>query len=505
MIVLGGWLLLPTPAAAFFGSADDCPTDGHTIDALINAYICPLSRTLSQLVFYPIPPIPLIVAALFTVSIVLTVYLRFINLRGLGTAWRVLRGDHDDPKAPGEITHFQALSAALSGTVGLGNIAGVAVAIAIGGPGAAVWMIVAGILAMATKFCECTLGHKYRRIHADGSVSGGAMYYLSRGLAERGSPKLGRALAVMFAIFCIGGAIGAGNMFQANQAYEQIVSISGGVLDDAGYGWLFGLVLAVIVALVIIGGIRSIAKVTEAVVPFMGILYIAACTVILIIHADALDDALLEILGQAFRPEAGYGGAIGVMIWGVQRATFSNEAGMGSAPIAYAAVRSRNPFSVGYIALLEPLIDTVLVCGMTALVIVTSGVYMDGEGLRGVQLTSRAFASAVDWFPYVLSLAICLFAFSTMITWSYYGLKSWNYLFGEKPLTGNIFKIIFCAFIIIGAAADLHEVIAFSDSMIFLMTFPNIIGLALLAPALKHDLFHKHPLHSPSQPSPSQP
>lgn len=497
MIVLSVLLpavLLPDHAWASLGTANDCPDSDtvrqntDSIDSLINAYICPVSRSVSKVVFVSLPfvPLPLVVAVLFLAGVFLTFYLRCINLRGLKTAWDIAWGKADDPKAPGEITHFQALSTALSGTVGLGNIGGVAAAISVGGPGATFWMIIAGFFSMATKFCECTLGHKYRQVAADGTVSGGAMHYLSRGLAEHGRPRLGRLLATAFAVFCVGGAIGAGNMFQANQAFEQISFLSNGALAEGGHGWKFGVALALLVAVVIIGGIRLIARVTETIVPFMGLLYITACLVILVIHADALPAAIVSIFTEAFNPRSAYGGMIGVMIWGIQRATFSNESGMGSAPIAYAAVRSRHSFSVGYISLLEPLIDTIIVCTMTALVIITSGVYLDNTGIRGVQLTSSAFASAVDWFPYVLSVAICLFAFSTLITWSYYGLKSWTYLFGEK--SGTLFKIIFCLFIVVGASASLTEVILFSDSMLFLMTVPNIIGLIFLVPTLKRHL-----------------
>ena len=463
------------------------------LDQRINETIAPLSDAVTGFVFYTVSVgetrFPVIVVWLILTAVIFTFYFRFINFWGFAHAISVVRGRHTCRSEAGEVTHFQALTAALSGTVGLGNIAGVAAAIALGGPGATLWMIIAAFFGMASKFLECSLGAKYREVHEDGTVSGGAMYYLSRGLADHGLPRLGRVLATFFAVMCVGGALGAGNMFQANQAFQQVSAATG---DAVGFfnesGWLFGLILAGIVALVIIGGIKSIAHVTEFVVPFMGLFYVLSSVVILFIHADQVPTALRAIFVGAFTPEAGYGGLIGVLMWGFQRATFSNEAGIGSAPIAYSAVQTDEPLSVGFVSLLEPFIDTVIICSMTALVIVISGVYLDGEGLRGVEMTSAAFASAFDWFPYLLAVAVTLFAFSTIITWSYYGLKSWTYLFGENPASGHIFKLIFCTFTVIGASMELGKVIGFSDAMIFAMALPNGIGMFILARGVKRDL-----------------
>lgn len=470
-----------------------------SLDARIDAILSPLADTVSGAIFYAIPvgeaQVRLIVVWLIVVAVSFTLYLRFINLWGFRHAIDIMLGKYSDASQPGEVSHFRALSAALSGTVGLGNIAGVAVAIAVGGPGATLWMIVAGFFGMASKFSECTLGVKYRVLHADGTVSGGPMYYLSRGLAEIGLPRLGRGLAVCFAMACVGGAIGAGNMFQANQAYQQFVIVTGGeasLFHDQG--WLFGLILAVVVGLVIIGGIKSIAQVTARIVPFMGITYLLAGLVIVATHAERIPAAILTIVEGAFTPAAGFGGLIGVLMMGFQRATFSNEAGIGSAPIAYASIRTSEPVSAGFLSLLEPFIDTIIICTMTAFVIVLSGVYLekeiylDGNALGGVLMTSAAFAQTIDWFPYVLALVVTLFAVSTIITWSYYGLKCWTYLFGETRRVDQAFKVLFLAFTVMGSAMSLRSIIDFSDAMIFAMAFPNAIGLYLLSGKLRADL-----------------
>jgi AGCS family alanine or glycine:cation symporter len=498
LLLAGG---LSSVGQAAPGEAPDvAPALFENLDARIDGFVAPVADRLSAVIFYAVPvgeaQVRLIVVWLVLAALVFTVYFRFINFRGFGHALSLVRGRHAEPGQAGEVTHFQALTAALSGTVGLGNIAGVAAAIALGGPGATFWMIVAALFGMATKFVEASLGAKFRLVHKDGSISGGPMYYLSRGLAEINFPRLGKVLAAFFAISCVGGAIGAGNMFQANQAYRQFVNASAIVLDSMGaeadafasLGWLFGLVLAALVGLVLLGGIKGIVRVTEKIVPFMGGFYVLSALVILVINFERLPAALTAIIVGAFTPDAGYGGLIGVLVWGFQRATFSNEAGIGSAPIAYSSVRTAEPLSVGFVSLLEPFIDTVIICTMTALVIVVSGAYLDGEGIQGVELTSRAFATAFDWFPLLLAVAVILFAFSTIITWSYYGLKSWTYLFGETKTSETLYKLVFLGFTVIGAAMALDKVIAFSDAMIFAMAFPNVIGMYLLAGGIKRDL-----------------
>ncbi len=431
---------------------------------------------------------PFVIIWLLVGAIIFTVYMGFVNVHGFKHALDVVRGKFDDPNDPGEVSHFQALTAALSGTVGLGNIAGVAIAVSLGGPGATFWMILAGFLGMSSKFVECTLGVKYRNIHADGSVSGGPMYYLSKGLSKRGLGRLGRICAVIFAVFCVGGSFGGGNMSQINQATEQLVSVTGGENSIFfGREWVFGAIMAGVVALIIIGGIKSIAKVTEKIVPFMVAIYLAAALFIILMNFSMIPEAFSSIISGAFSAKGVAGGMIGVLIVGFQRAAFSNEAGVGSASIAHSAARTDEPISEGIVALLEPFIDTVVVCTMTALVIVITG-SIDPEATEGVSLTSRAFASTISWFPYILLVAVILFALSTMISWSYYGLKSWNYLFGESHLNNIIYKIIFCVFVVIGSVLPLTSVFYFSDAMIFAMAFPNVLGLYILAPEIKRDL-----------------
>lgn len=464
----------------------------RSLDERINDAVAPVTDLFSSLIFTSVPlgnaQFPLIVGWLILAAVVFTIYMGFINLRGFWLAIRVTRGDYDEPDDRGEINHFQALSAALSGTVGLGNIAGVAVAVGIGGPGATFWMIVAGLLGMTTKFVECTLAVRYRHIAPDGTVSGGPMYYLRSGLAAKGFPRLGRVLAVVFAICCVGGSFGGGNMFQVNQAYQQVYMVTGGVDSVlAGRGWLFGLMMAGLIALVIIGGIKAIARVTSVLVPFMCILYLLSALAILGVHYDQIPAAIAAIFQGAFSPAGIEGGIIGVLIQGFRRATFSNEAGIGSAPIAHAAVRTNEPVTEGFTALLEPFIDTVVICTATALVIVITGTYMN-SGADGVSMTSAAFASVIGWFPMLLAVAVVLFAFSTQITWSYYGLKAWTFLLGESRAAELTYKVIFCTMTVIGSTMTLTKVTDVSDAMIFAMAVPNIIGLYFLAPVVKAEL-----------------
>lgn len=464
---------------------------GQGIDDAINTAVAPVSNFITSIIFYSVQigevSFPLIVGWLITAAAICTVYFGFIQLRGVGHSINLVRGCYADPNDAGEVSHFQALTTALSATVGLGNIAGVAVAVSIGGPGATFWMILAGLLGMASKFTECTLGVKFRRENPDGTISGGPMYYLSRGLEGLGKPGLGRALAAIFAVCCIGGAIGGGNMFQANQAAQQIANVTGGELSFfADKGWLIGLVLAVVVGLVIIGGLKSIAHVTEKIVPFMAAIYVGAGIVIMIANYDKIGWAFGQIVSGAFTGEGIAGGILGALIQGFKRAAFSNEAGIGSAAIAHSAVRTREPVTEGFVALLEPFIDTVVICTMTAVVIVVSGTL--DTGLTGVELTSAAFATAFPWFPVVLAVAVVLFAFSTMISWSYYGLKATTYLFGENKTVENLYKLFFCLCVVIGASMSLGPVIDFSDSMIFAMAIPNVIGIYLLMPVVRREL-----------------
>lgn len=469
--------------------------------------------------------IPWVLLVLVSGAIFFTFYFKLINFTGFLTAINIVKGKYDklesendnqvesannvhqiegdiidtirvehDQEHHGEVSHFQALTAALSATVGLGNIAGVAVALSIGGPGATFWMILAGLIGMASKFIECTLGVKYREIDAEGRVFGGPMYYLTKGLSEKGLKGLGKGLAILFAIMCVGGSFGGGNMFQVNQAFAMLQSYTGGVDSPLyGMGWLFGLVMAIIVGFVIIGGIKKIAKVTDKIVPFMVVIYVLAALIILGMHFTEIPSAFGKILNGAFTGEGIIGGVFGVLIQGFKRAAFSNEAGVGSASIAHSAVRTKYAASEGLVALLEPFIDTVLVCTMTALVLIVSNgdqsLFTYGEEIKeGVQVTSRAFASNISWFPLVLTIAVILFAFSTMISWSYYGAQAWAFLFGRSKKMDYLYKLIFCLFVVVGSAATLNSVIDFSDAMIFSMLVPNMIGLFLLAPKAKEEL-----------------
>ncbi|MDX2305868.1 MAG: alanine/glycine:cation symporter family protein [Microscillaceae bacterium] len=432
--------------------------------------------------------IPFVLPWLIFGAFIFTIYMGFINITGFRHALEVVRGKYDDPTHSGEVTHFQALTAALSGTVGVGNIAGVALAVSAGGPGATFWMILAGMLGMTSKFVECTLGLKYRNINPDGTVSGGPMYYLDKGLRKKGMGALGKVLAVLFAIACVGGSFGGGNMVQVNQAASQFNSlpfIQGTYLGENA--WIFGTVMAILVALIIIGGIKGIARVTDKLVPLMIGIYLIAAVIVIFGSYQRIPEALRLIFVGAFSPEALYGGVIGVLIIGFRRASFSNEAGVGSASIAHAAAKTNEPISEGIVALLEPFIDTVIICTMTALVIVVTGTYEPGAS-EGVELTSRAFASVISWFPVVLSVAVMLFALSTMISWSYYGLKAWTYLFGENKIADYSYKFIFCFFVVMGSSMSLDKVFNFGDAMIFAMCFPNILGMYFLAPEIRQDL-----------------
>lgn len=428
--------------------------------------------------------IPFIVIWLGVGALFFTFRMGFINLRGFKHSIQLAKGKYSDPNAPGELTHFQALSTAVSATVGLGNIAGVAVAVSIGGAGATFWMIVAGFLGMSSKFVECTLGVKYRDISPDGRVFGGPMSYLEKGLAKQNKRKLGKILAIIFAILCVGGSLGGGNMFQANQSFE---ALAGQMPILEGNGFWFGMIMAIIVAAVILGGIKSIAKVTEKIVPFMAILYVLASLTVIFVNIDYVGEAFRAIYNGAFNPSALKGGVLGVLIVGFQRAAFSNEAGVGSAAIAHSAVKTNHPVSEGFVALVEPFIDTILICTLTALVIIFSGNH-EVIGMGGVQLTSDSFATVISWFPTVLAFAIFLFAFSTMISWSYYGMRAWTYLFGKSKKMETLYKLMFLFFVVLGSSISLGAVLDFSDMMILAMAFPNIIGLYFMTGEVRKDL-----------------
>ncbi len=430
----------------------------------------------------PLHSVPLVVAWLVVGAFYLTLRMGFINLRGFKHAVNVVRGKFDNPDDLGEISHFEALSTALSATVGLGNIAGVAIAISVGGPGATFWMIVAGFFGMSAKFAECTLGQAYREVDSGGHILGGPMEYLSRGLAERGAPGLGRVMAVLFALLCIGGSLGGGNAFQVSQSMNAIQET---VPALAGNGWIYGLMMTFLVGIVIIGGIRRIANVANKVVPGMALIYVTAALVVIAANLSQTPAALAAIFRQAMSPDAAYGGFIGVLVVGFQRAAFSNEAGAGSAAIAHSAARTEYPIREGIVASLGPFIDTVIICTMTALVIVFSGAYNNPEyqpliaERAGAALTSRAFGEHLSFFPYVLSFAVIMFAYSTMISWSYYGERCAVWLFGEAASLP--YKVLFLVFVFLGSIITATNVLDFGDLMILGMAFPNLFGVYVLS------------------------
>ena len=503
------------------------------LDQQIDEAFKPISDFFSQVIFFTIPlagmDVPFVLLLLVGSALFFTIYFKFPNVFHFKTAINVVRGKYDDldhisvnpelaidgdiadtikdESEEGEVTHFQALATAVSGTVGNGNIAGVALAIALGGPGATFWMIVCGFLGMSTKFVECTLGVQYRDVGDDGTVYGGPMYYISKGLKERGFNLLGKIAAIIFAIFCIGGSFGGGNAAQSNQATVVLKELMG--LDSTGAGFWIGVIMAIIVGVIIIGGIKRIAQVTEKVVPFMAVLYLLACLYILVANFSLVDDAFSLIFREAFNPTAiGVGGIIGVLLVGFKRAAFSNEAGAGSASIAHSAVKTKYSASEGLVALLEPFIDTVVICTMTALVIIifnfggdasgatvfqyggdgAGAVMIDGVAYEGAGITSKAFAQYIPYSNVFLTVAVVLFAVSTMISWSYYGLQSWKFLFGRGKAADMAYKLLFLLFVIIGASASMNSIWAFSDAMIFAMVFPNMVGLYFLFPVVKKQL-----------------
>ena len=504
------------------------------LDQQIDEAFKPISDFFSEVIFFTIPiagkDVPFVLLLLVGSALFFTIYFKFPNIFHFKTAINVVRGKYDeldqheagdpalaiggdikgtikDESTEGEVTHFQALATAVSGTVGNGNIAGVALAIALGGPGATFWMVVCGFLGMSTKFVECTLGVQYRDVGEDGTVYGGPMYYISKGLKERGFETFGKIVAVIFAIFCIGGSFGGGNAAQSNQATVVLKELMG--LESSGAGFWIGVVMAVVVGVIIIGGIKRIASVTEKVVPFMAVLYLLACLYILGANFSLIDDAFSLIFREAFNPTAiGVGGVIGVLLVGFKRAAFSNEAGAGSASIAHSAVKTKYSASEGLVALLEPFIDTVVICSMTALVIIifnfggdasgatifqyggdgAGAVLIDGVSYEGAGITSKAFAQYIPYSNVFLTVAVVLFAVSTMISWSYYGLQSWKFLFGRGKAADMAYKLLFLLFVIIGASASMNSIWAFSDAMIFAMVFPNMVGLYFLFPVVKKQL-----------------
>ncbi|MEU0082528.1 alanine/glycine:cation symporter family protein [Streptomyces sp. NPDC006274] len=485
----------------------------QNIDEAVSGFFDPVSTFLMDVVFYTVPvfgtEFPLIVGWLVVAGAFFSAYFGLAQLRHIKTAFKLVRGKYDQKGAPGEVNHFQALTSAVSGTVGLGNIAGVAIAISIGGPGATFWMILCGLLGMATKFVECTLGVKYREIDENGKVSGGPMLYLRKGLAELGKPALGKVLATLSAIMILFFTFFGGNLFQINQSLAQVVEVTGeeeSFFASSGGALFYGLLIAAVVALVLIGGMRSIGQVTSRLVPAMAIMYVIACLLVISFNVTEVPAAIGTIFTSAFDPSGVAGGLIGALIVGFQRAAFSNEAGIGSAPIAHSAVKTKRPATEGLVAMLEPFIDTVVICTMTALTIVIAGgpKYLKARELVagggsagdvdpdaanvGIAITSDAFQTALPWFPYLLTVAVVLFAFSTVITWGYYGQKCWTHLFGKSKASETSYKIVFSVMVVAGALLSLGTLVDMSDAFLFMAALFNIIGLYFLAPVVKKEL-----------------
>ncbi len=499
-------LLVMTSSSGILASSTGAETGWlKNVEQGMDEAFAPVSDVANTVVFFPVSlfgvEVPIVVIWLILAAVVITVYLKVIQARGLRTSLEVVRGRYSTDDDPGEVPHFQALTSALSGTVGLGNIAGVGVAVTLGGPGATFWMILAGLLGMATKFAECTLGVKYRQVHEDGTVSGGPFRYLPIAFE-----RLGRipsaALTGLYAIAILLFGVAGGNMFQANQTFAQAKQVTGGddgFLGSDGAALLFGLVLAGLVALVILGGMRSIGRVTSRLVPAMATVYVLACLAVIGFNITSVPEAFGAILDGAFSPEGVGGGVVGVMIIGFQRAAFSNEAGLGSAAIAHSTVKTRRPVSEGFVALFEPLVDTVLICTMTALTIIIANPasYLDARAevadtgsttADGVVLTSDAFETVLPWFPLVLAVAVALFAFSTLITWSYYGLRAWTHLFGRSGLSETLYKVVFCLFTVTGTVLTFGEVLSFADAMLFVCAFVNLLGVYFLLPVIRTEM-----------------
>ncbi len=473
------FLLIPTAALA----QDEAAGGGFIarIDAGFSAFVA----SIFDVLFFSVGGFPLIVLWLVVGAVFFTLRMGFINIRAFRHAIDVVRGRYDDPNEAGEVTHFQALAAALSATVGLGNIAGVAIAISIGGPGATLWMTLGGFFGMSSKFVECTLGQKYRIVKPDGTISGGPMHYLSAGLAQMGQRKLGKVLAILFSFLTVCGTFGGATMFQSNQSFAAVASV---VPFLAERGWLYGLILVALVGLVIIGGIQRIGMVAGTIVPVMCLIYVVASLWILLTNFTSIPAAISTIIGGAFSPEAVEGGVVGVIVQGFRRSSFSNEAGIGSAAIAHSAARTEEPVREGIVALLEPFIDTIVICNMTALVVVITGVYNNPEfaDLGGAELTSAAFGTVIGWFPVLLAISVFFFAFSTMISWGYYGERSWEYMFGDRSLI--VYKVLLLLAIFIGSVANPVSVIDFSDGMLLAMAFPNLLGAYFLSGEVALDL-----------------
>ena len=469
------------------------------IDAFMDKHIAPYSDFIASIIFFPIDvfgsKIPLIIFWILFAGIFFTIYFRGICIWGFKHALELVfkpskNSDNENTNGSGDVSSFQALATALSGTIGIGSIAGVAISISIGGAGAAFWIFLGALLGMSIKFIEATLAVKYRRFNEDGSVSGGPMHYIAHGLTRKKLRILGQPLSVIYALLCIGGGITGGNMIQINQSTHQILFITGGEHSFLyGCGWIFGLIVAILVGMVTMGGIKSIAKVTTVLVPTMCVMYIVSGLIVIAANFMNIPAALGLIFKEAFHPTSIAGGIFGVIIIGLRRSVQSNEAGTGAAAIVYAAAKTKEPVSQGFVALLETFLTGVL-CLFTSFAIIFSGVLENttiGE-ISGIELASNAFQSVIPFFPYILSLIAIMFALSTLISWAYYGQKAWTFLFGEGKKRAITFNLIYCVFVVVGSVLNVKSVIEITDAMMIAMCIPNVIVLYILCPEIKRDL-----------------
>ncbi len=463
------------------------------VDAVMDKYVAPICDKIADFVFFPVTigtsQVPIIIFWILFAGLFFTIYFKGVSLWGLKHAVEnLIKPADENSDSNGEVSSFQALATALSGTIGIGSIAGVAISISIGGPGAAFWIFVGALLGMSIKFVEATLAVKYRRFNLDGTVSGGPMHYIAHGLTRKKLRWLGQPLSALFALLCIGGAISGGNMIQINQSAHQLVHITGGANSIIhGYTWVFGIIIALLVWMSVVGGIKSISKITTILVPSMCFLYIGASLIVIMANYSAIPHGLLVIVKEAFHPQAVAGGVFGTIIIGLRRSVQCNEAGTGAAAIAYAAVKTNEPLSQGFVALIETFLTGIL-CLLTSFAILFSGTFIMGaQGISGIELASTAFQSVISFFPYILSLVVIMFALSTLISWAYYGLKAWNFLLGEGTKRNLTFNLIYCIFIVIGSAMNVGSVIYITDAMMVAMCVPNIIALYIMSPEIKRD------------------
>ena len=463
------------------------------LDAAIDSLLSPIADKVSGFIFSYVTignvKVEFLIALLISAAIYFTLRTGFIGFWGFKHAIKLITNNyvHNNPngyqrKKKGELSSFQALSATISASAGIGNVAGSAAAVSIGGPGVIFWMIVAGLFSMALKFSEVLLGVKFRKTNADGTVSGGPMYYILAGLRGKYSQKFAPVLAKTYAVCCIFAMIGGWNLFQINAMTAQFTEVTGG--DNsvfANNGWILGTIVAVITWFTIIGGIKAIGKFTSKVTPIMCSLYVISAFLVCIVNIHHLPETIVLIIKEAFSPKAMTGGAFACLLWGFRRAMFANESGLGTAPIAFSAVNTNKPVAQAFISMLQPFVDTVIVGVATAFVIVVSKAYLSVDGIAGIELTSKAFATICPAYPILLTIMASCFVLSTMLCGSYYGLKAWNFLFGDSKLKTRAFQSVYCICIVAGSAMNFQSIINLSDAVTLFLAVPNLIAVFALS------------------------